>query len=347
ESEFKHSIVTLTGHDEQFARRIQTNNVSFYCLNKAEGHDWGTFSRLNALLLKLQPEVLHSRNLATLELQLIGWWRKVPLRLHGEHGWDSSDIGGSNKKNRLIRRLFKPFVHSYICLSSESERYLSDIIRVKPSKIHRICNGVDTDKYANATPAKLPLADGNQTLLFGTVGRLATVKNQALLLRSFALLLKQEPSFKHRCILALIGDGPCRQDLEKLAAELGISDHVIFTGNRADIPELMQRLDVFILPSLAEGISNTILEAMASGTPVIATDVGGNADLLPVSQLTTNLVPSNEPEAMMLAMQRYLEQPTLLAQDAAIVEKHCQQNFSLDTMVNKYRKLYEMKRTQS
>ena len=173
------------------------------------------------------------------------------------------------------------------------------------------------------------------------------MKNQALLIRAFALLLQQNASYRQRCNLVLVGDGPCRQDLEKLATELNISDKVLFTGNRSDIPELMQRLDVFVLPSLAEGISNTILEAMASGTPVIATAVGGNADLLPASQLTTNLVPSNEPEAMMQAMQRYLAQPTLLAQDAATVKKHCQQNFSLDTMVSKYRKLYEMKRTQS
>ena len=349
ETQFRHSIVTLTGHDEQFANRIATNNVRLFCLNKAEGHDWGTFNRLNRLLQQLNPDVLHSRNLATFELQLIGWWRKVPLRLHGEHGWDSSDLAGSNKKNRLIRRIFRPFVHNFICLSSESERYLCDIIKVKPGYVYRICNGVDTAKYANAQKAELSLPDisATQPMVFGSVGRLATVKNHALLLKAFALLLQQNSLYRQRCVLVLVGDGPCLQDLQQLASALNITDKVLFTGNRQDIPALMQCFDVFVLPSLAEGISNTILEAMAAGTPVIATDVGGNADLLPEQLLRQNLVPSNAAEAMMLAMQRYLEHPEALEHDAAIVKKHCHQNFSLDTMVTKYRKLYEMKRTQS
>ncbi|WP_333609633.1 glycosyltransferase, partial [Arsukibacterium sp.] len=115
-SQFRHSIVSLTGHDAEFVKRITTDSVALYCLDKKAGHDWGTFSRLNQLLKQLQPDVLHSRNLATLELQLVGWWRKVPLRIHGEHGWDANDIGGVNKKNRLIKRLFKVFVHQFVCL---------------------------------------------------------------------------------------------------------------------------------------------------------------------------------------------------------------------------------------
>jgi sugar transferase (PEP-CTERM/EpsH1 system associated) len=349
EPNFTHSIITLTGYDKDFAARINTHNVSLYSLNKAPGHDWGTFTRLNALLKKLQPDVLHSRNLATLELQIVGWWRKIPLRLHGEHGWDSHDIGGCNKKNRLIRRLFKPFVQRVVCLSSEAERYLIDIIKYRSAHVERICNGVDTQKYAQASAAELvlPTLNPNAQLVFATVGRLAIVKNQALLLRAFALLLQQYPQFRSRSALVLVGDGPCRAELELLSASLQLTNHVLFTGNREDIPQLMQRFDVFILPSLAEGISNTLLEAMASGTPVIATAVGGNADLLPAALAGTNLVPSNQPEPMMHAMLRYLQHSDALAKDALMVKNHCHQHFSLDTMVQKYRKLYEMKRMQS
>jgi len=346
--QFQHSIITLTGYDSEFAARIQTDNVSLYSLNKAQGHDWGTFSRLNALLKQIRPDVLHSRNLATLELQTIGWWQNVPCRLHGEHGWDSHDIGGCNKKNRLIRRLFKPFVQRVVCLSAEAERYLTDIIRYDSARVERICNGVDTLKSANASAAKLqlPAASQNAQLVFATVGRLATVKNQTLLLQAFALLLQHYPLYRNRCALVIVGDGPCRAELETLSARLQLTGFVLFTGNRQDIPQLMQRFDVFVLPSLAEGISNTLLEAMAAGTPVIATAVGGNADLLPKALHSSNLVPSNQPEPLMQAMLRYLQQPDALATDAALVQNHCHQHFSLDTMVQKYRKLYEMKRMQ-
>jgi len=347
---FRHSIITLTGYDAAFASRITTNNVSYYSLDKKEGHDWSIMGKLNTLLKQLTPDILHSRNLATLELQAVGWWRKVPVRLHGEHGWDSYDIGGSNKKYRLLRRLLKPFVQHFICLSSESEQYLRQHIRVKPSLITRICNGVDTQKYATAVPAELtlpPAVSSSSPLLFATVGRLASVKNQALLLRAFALLLQQYPGYRNQCALALVGDGPCRTELEQLTATLALTENVLFTGNRQDIPQIMQRIDVFVLPSLAEGISNTLLEAMAAGTPVIATAVGGNPDLLPEVLLKTNLVPANDPPQLMQAMLRYLQQSDALATDTVIVKNHCHQNFSLDTMVNKYRKLYEMTRTQS
>lgn len=346
---FTHSIITLTGYDSEFVSRISTDNVRLFNLNKAQGHDWGTFFRLNSLLKQLKPDVLHSRNLATLELQTVGWWRQVPYRLHGEHGWDSHDIGGCNKKNRFIRRLFKPFVQRVVCLSSEAEQYLTQVIKYDHAKVERICNGVDTHKYASATAAELTLPASVQPspIIFATVGRLATVKNQALLLRAFALLLKHYPQYQSSCALVIVGDGPCRVELEQLALSLQLTGQVVFTGNRQDIPQLMQRFDVFVLPSLAEGISNTLLEAMAAGTPVIATAVGGNADLLPDTLLSTNLVPSNQPKPLMQAMLRYLQQPDALAADAALVKNHCHQHFSLDTMVLKYRTLYEMKRMQS
>jgi sugar transferase (PEP-CTERM/EpsH1 system associated) len=350
QDKFRHSIITLTGHDPQFATRIKTNNVSLHCLNKAEGHDWGTFGRLNTLLQNLQPDILHSRNLATLELQVVGWWREVPLRLHGEHGWDSHDIGGCNKKNRLIRRAFKGFVQRFICLSSEAEHYLTDIIKLDKNRVERICNGVETTKYANATPAELALPPGTTSLtpvVFATVGRLASVKNQALLLHAYSLLLRQYPQYSTESALIIVGDGPCRHELEQLRDTLQLGSQVVFTGNRQDIAQLMQRFDVFVLPSLAEGISNTLLEAMAAGTPVIATAVGGNPDLLPPALLDTNLVASDNPQQLANAMLRYLQQRDALTYDAELVKNHCHQHFSIDTMVERYQKLYEMTRMQT
>ena len=349
EADYVHSIITLTGHDTDFVKRITANNVNFYCLHKKPGHDWGTFSRLNSLLKQLQPDVLHSRNLATLELQTVGWWRKVPLRLHGEHGWDANDIGGSNRKNRLIRRIFQRFAQRFICLSAESEHYLSQIIGIKQRRISRICNGVDTHLFANALPADISLnnaTDGGKPLRFVSVGRLAPVKNHAFLLDAFALLLQQHPQYRSRARLVIVGDGPCRQNLELQCQQLQLSDLVSFTGQRDDIGGIMQAADVFVLPSLAEGISNTLLEAMAAGTPVIATHVGGNPDLLPEPLKQTNLVASGNASQLAGAMLRYLQQPQALEADAQLVKKHCHQHFSIDTMVNRYRELYELTRMQ-
>ena len=349
EDEFVHSIITLTGHQSEFAARIRSANVSFFCLDKKEGHDWAIMPRLNQLLKQLQPDVLHSRNLATLELQLVGWWRSVPLRLHGEHGWDSYDIAGSNKKYRLLRRILKIFVHRYICLSAESEHYLKQHIAIADHRIQRICNGVDIDKFSQTQSADLTAFGINSDkppLLVGTVGRLAKVKNQALLVNAFALLRQQQPTLMQDCKLLLVGDGPCRQELEQLAEQHQLGSDIIFTGDCANVAQLMHSLDVFVLPSLAEGISNTILEAMASGTPVIATAVGGNPELLPPALHNTNLVPSDDTQALASALLRYLLSPQARITDGNLVKKHCQRHFSIARMVQRYRTLYDMTRTQ-
>ncbi|GAB2929767.1 TIGR03088 family PEP-CTERM/XrtA system glycosyltransferase [Rheinheimera gaetbuli] len=349
QTDFVHSIITLTGHNADFVKRITTHNVHFYSLNKKPGHDWGTFPRLNSLLKQLKPDVLHSRNLATLELQAVGWWRNIPLRLHGEHGWDTNDLAGINKRNRLIRRIAKRFVHRFICLSAESEHYLRQIIGIKSNRISRICNGVDIGKFASAAPADISFAHAAgaaKPLYFVSVGRLAAVKNQVLLLQAFALLLQQHPQYRGIARLVVVGDGPCRQSLELQSQQLAISDEVYFTGQRQDIAEIMQAADVFVLPSLAEGISNTLLEAMAAGTPVIATAVGGNAELLPEPLKHTNLVDSDNAGQLATAMLRYLQQPQALNVDAQLVKNHCHQHFSIDRMVNRYRELYELTRMQ-
>ncbi|WNO60693.1 TIGR03088 family PEP-CTERM/XrtA system glycosyltransferase [Rheinheimera sp. MMS21-TC3] len=342
---YKHSIITLTGYDPAFAQRISQSNVQFYNLHKREGHDWKIFPTLNKLLIQLEPDILHSRNLNTLELQLVAWWRKVPLRIHGEHGWDTSDIGGTNKKYQFLRRLLKPFVHRFVCLSSESERYLRQKIAIPANKIQRICNGVDLAKFINATAASLTLPtniqSSEQPVLFGTVGRLATIKNQAYLLQAFASLMQQHPDFKVKAGLIIVGDGPNRLTLEQLSQALQLSENIVFLGNRADIAAIMQRLDVFVLPSLAEGISNTILEAMASATPVIATDVGGNVDLLPAELHPTNLVEVNNIQQLSKAMLGYLSTETRIKTDGLMCQNHCQQHFSLSAMVKQYQALYQ------
>lgn len=343
---YQHSIITLTGYDPVFAKRITQANVRFYHLHKRAGHDWRIFTALNKLLKQLQPDVLHSRNLTSIELQCVGWWRNIPLRVHSEHGWDTVDVGGSNKKYQWLRRLLKPFIHQFVCLSSESEQYLLEKIAVPANQVRRICNGVDIARFteAQATCFTLPanIKSGSNPIVFGTVGRLASIKNQTFLLQAFARLLQQHPNFKPKTMLVIVGDGPDRLSLEQLSHDLEIASNLLFLGNRSDIAAVMQRLDVFVLPSLAEGISNTILEAMASATPVIATAVGGNIDLFPAALQPSNLIEVNNIQQLVKAMLGYLNSEQRIKTDGLIFQNHCQQHFSLATMVKRYQALYQL-----
>lgn len=341
---YKHTIVTLKGFSDVFCQRIKTDNVAFYDLEKQDGNDIKIFFKLRKLLKKLKPDILHTRNTATLENQLVGWWCRVPYRIHGEHGWDVNDMHGQNKKYQMLRRFMKTYIHRYVALSSEAFEYLRDTISVFDDHIHHICNGVDIDTFS---PRKAPvssLPDGficENALTFGTVGRLAEVKNQPFLLDAFIELVKACPEEKQRLRLIIVGDGVLLQQMQATAERAQLQDNVWFAGNRSDVPELMNCMDVFVLPSLAEGISNTILEASASGLPVIATNVGGNPELIHEDLKESHLVDVNDVSALMLSMKQYVDAEDLLHTNSECVRKHCVENFSIDTMVSKYDQLYQ------
>lgn len=351
ESAYQHSIVTLKGFNQDFCARVKTSNTSFYDLEKKDGNDPKIFFRLRKLIKNLKPDILHTRNTATIENQLVGWWCSVPLRIHGEHGWDVNDMHGQNKKYQMLRKFMRTYIHQYIGLSSEAVDYLQNTISVSQECIHHICNGVDIKRFSPATDSvdKRELLNSSfpegflskDALVFGTVGRLAEVKNQTFLLESFIKLVETHPAQSSQFRLVIIGDGILKQPMENRAEQAGISNQVWFAGNRNDISTLMQGMNVFVLPSLAEGISNTILEASASGLSVIATRVGGNPELIEPSLAATHLVGVNDVSALVEAMSQYVVNPELIAKNGKLVRQHCVRNFSIDTMVNKYHQLYQ------
>ncbi|WP_199610873.1 TIGR03088 family PEP-CTERM/XrtA system glycosyltransferase [Flocculibacter collagenilyticus] len=354
ESEYRHSIVTLIGYNEDFCKRIKNNNVSFYNLEKKSGNDFAMFFRLRKLLKKIKPDILHTRNTASLECQFVGWLSRVPFRIHGEHGWDMNDLHGTNKKYQWLRKIMSLFIHRYVALSSEAVDYLTDTIGITKKRIQHICNGVNLEKFSvkNTAYAKTGTADttcavpnvshsirANGKLRFATVGRLESVKNQQLLVEAYIQLLQQQPTLADLTELVIVGDGSQRLQLEAIAAKSHCQSNVIFLGNRSDVPALMQTFDVFILPSLAEGISNTILEAMACGLPIIATDVGGNADLVK-HQYNGDIIPSNIPSALTASMLKYALSDDLVIEHGLASRQRAEEHFSIQVMTAAYNKLY-------
>jgi len=351
EDTYQHSIVTLKGFNDEFCARINTSNTSFYDLKKKDGNDPKIFFRLRKLIKHLTPDILHTRNTATIENQLVGWWCNVPLRIHGEHGWDVNDMHGQNKKYQMLRKFMRRYIHQYIGLSSEAVDYLKNTIFVSQERIHHICNGVDIKRFSPASdsPSESELLMSSfpkdflseDSLVFGTVGRLAEVKNQTFLLDSFIKLVESHSDQSSKLRLVIIGDGILKQPMQERAEQAGVSNQVWFAGNRSDISMLMKGMDVFVLPSLAEGISNTILEASASGLAVIATHVGGNPELIEPSLQASHLVEVNDVSALEKALSQYVVDPELVAKNGKLVRQHCVRNFSIDTMVNKYHQLYQ------
>jgi sugar transferase (PEP-CTERM/EpsH1 system associated) len=338
--QFRHSIICLNDFDPEFAARL-VSPVHFEKLNKKPGPDWKYYPAMWHILRRLKPDIVHTRNISTLEYQLPAALAGIKYRIHGEHGWDMADLAGHNNRYVVLKRALRPLVHNFIALSSQSHDYLLTQVKVSRKRCHQIINGVDTVLFTpegpRAQPPRADFFDGHP-LVFGSVGRLATVKNHSMLVNAFIQLCKAHPSAEHRLRLILVGDGEQRCALQQQVDAAGLSQQVWLAGNQQNIPAFMRLFDLFVLPSLAEGISNTILEAMACGLPVIATRVGGNPELVSHDH-TGKLVECTEP-SLMQAMDAYYRSPDLLAKTGKAARHRVMDCFSLDTMVARYRDLY-------
>lgn len=343
---YRHAVVALTEVTD-FRQRVVRPEVEFIALHKGAGHSLWLYPRLFALMRRLRPAIVHTRNLAALEAAVPAWLAGVPVRLHGEHGRDVGDLDGNNRKYQWLRRLYRPFVTHYVALSRDLADYLVERIGVARQRVTQVYNGVDSTRFRPATQgpgsAAEPIAGcpfGAQHWLVGTVGRMQTVKDQTTLVQAFLRALEMNPSLRERLRLVLVGDGPLRAKCQTLLEAAGAADLAWLPGERADVPALMRGLHCFVLPSLAEGISNTILEAMASGLPVVATDVGGNADLVAHGK-TGIVVPAADAAALAEALSSLALAPERAAAMGAAGRAVIETRFSLSSMVAAYRSLYD------
>jgi sugar transferase (PEP-CTERM/EpsH1 system associated) len=338
----RHAVIALTVVTE-FRHRIHRDDVELISLYKVPGHGIWLFPRLFALFRHLRPAIVHSRNLAALEAQLPACAAGFPVRIHGEHGRDVGDLDGSNVTYQRVRRFYRPFVNYYLALSRDLRDYLTNKIKVPEDKVLQVYNGVDTDHFH---PAGLDHAipgrpfSRHEHWIIGTVGRMQTVKDQPMLVRAFIRALEIDPSLSRRLRLAIIGDGPLPTECKQLLDDVGICDLAWLPGERNDVAEIMGGLDCFVLPSLAEGISNTILEAMASGLPVIATEPGGNADLVK-SRITGQIVPAGDPEALAQQIVKFANAAGRTTIMGRLCREGVEETFSMNAMVAACLGVYE------
>jgi glycosyltransferase involved in cell wall biosynthesis len=256
-------------------------------LGKGPGHTIKLFPRLHGLIRDRQPAIVHTRNLAALEVTVPTSFARVPVRIHGEHGRDVGDLDGKRRGYRLVRRLYRPFVTRYVAVSRDLERYLTGPVGIESRRVEQIYNGVDTVCFTPCAAGRPPI-EGSPF---------------------------NDPDPRGR-----------RCPAPRLA-------------RRRACGRAMRGLDRFVLPSLAEGISNTILEAMASGLPVIATRVGGNAELMEPG-LTGSLVPAADADALAREVLAYFADPVLARRHGRAGRNLVERRFSLDRMVEQYHDLY-------
>ena len=339
---YRHVIICMTEYTG-FRDRLQ-GDVPCFALHKRAGKDIAVYFRLWRLLRELKPDLLHTRNIGTLECVLPALLSGVRFRVHGEHGRDIHDIHGKNRKYNLLRRTLSPWVNKFIALSKDLESWLISVVGIPAGKVVQLYNGVDTGAFSPADKGEVKLpAEGftsPDTILIGTVGRMQAEKDPLNLVKAFVLLAARTDIRKERLRLVMVGDGPLREEALRMLNKAGLSGQAWLPGDRHDVPELLRAMDIFVLPSLGEGISNTILEAMASGLPVVATRVGGNPELV-VEGSTGVTVPAADAEALATSIARYVADPSLLKQHGVAGRRRVEESFSLQGMVDRYLAVYD------
>jgi sugar transferase (PEP-CTERM/EpsH1 system associated) len=340
---FRHTIVSLTDHSD-FRERLKRDDVPVFSLHKPPGNSPATLLRLWRLFRRLRPDLVHTRNIAALDAIIPAALAGTPARIHGEHGRDVEDPDGTNTRRQILRRVFKPFVHRYIAVSRDLAHYLQQKIGVEPSRIAQIYNGVDSSLFFPAVENRDAVLQPGFAepghFVIGTVGRMQDVKDQLTLAKAFARLMQKMPRAEQRLRLVMIGDGPLHERVRAQLTEAGVGRYAWLPGQRNDVARIMRTFDLFVLPSLAEGISNTILEAMATGLPVLATAVGGNPELVRVGE-TGTLVPRNDPESMALALRAYAENTDLCRRHGMEARRVIEAKFGMEAMVGAYMTIYD------
>lgn len=337
---YRHVVVCMAGYTS-FANRIRRADVGLFDIAKRPGRDFSCYRRVFQLLRKLRPDIVHTRNVGTIDCQFIAKAAGVPYRIHGEHGWDISDLDGTRTKTVMRRRLSKTVVDRYMTVSRHMATWLKNDIGIPQERIVQIYNGIDSCAFA---PGR-DLRDRqwrNRPIVVGSVGRLDPIKDHMTLLRAFNKILRLETgSVDWR--LVIVGDGEMRNTLEKFVIENDLESIVQFTGASNDVASHLREFDIFVLPSLNEGISNTILEAMATELPVIATTVGGNPELVCDGETGRLVLPGNVDE-LATALLDYAKDSAKARQHARAARSRVVRKFSTGKMVSEYTLMYDAAR---
>jgi glycosyltransferase involved in cell wall biosynthesis len=287
-----------------------------------------TLLRVVAALRPLQPDVLHTHNpnphlYGSAAAQLLG----VPVVVHTKHGRNRP----AHRPAVLVNRLASCLTDCVVAVSHDAADVAREVERVPRRKLRVIHNGIDVPAGA---PQRRPAAGA--VLRAVHVARLNPIKDQDTLLRAVRRVVDAEPRFE----LDVIGDGPRREELLALRSELRLTGHVRFLGYRDDVPELLTGRGLFLLSSLSEGISLTLLEAMAAGLPVVATAVGGNPEVVVPGQ-TGLLVPPRDPDRLAAAILSLIRDPRQAADLGRAGRERVAAHFDLRRVVAAYQRLYE------
>lgn len=336
-SQFEQRICTTRGFNADFVRS-KLSGDKVYVAGSADLKLQFPLFRLARIMREYRPHIVHSRNWGGLEAVVAAKLAGVPVVVHSEHGYEVDMFAGLPLRQRLFRKMAYGMADAVFALTRELRDFHSRQAWIHPQRMGVIYNGVDTKRFAPCTKTRIAtraeFGFPPDSFVVGSVGRLVPIKDYLTLLKAAAKL--KESGIDVRVLL--VGSGPERAKLQKAASDW-LDGRVLFAGDSDRIPEMLNTMDTFVLPSLGEGMSNTVLEAMASGLPVIATKVGGNPEIVDDGRTGWLFTPGD--------VQWLADKLKVLASDRALIHRvgtaareRAIESFSLDRMLENYRSFY-------
>jgi sugar transferase (PEP-CTERM/EpsH1 system associated) len=334
---FEHHICTTRGFDAGFVRAYFSKEQMHVAGSPDLKLQFPVF-RLARIMRQYRPHIVHTRNWGAIEAVAAAKLAGVPVVIHSEHGYEVDMFTGLPLRRRLFRRLAYSMADALFAVTRELRDFHARQAWISPERMGVLYNGVDTQRFAPRgewrAAARKELGFGRDSFVVGAVGRLVPIKDQQTLLNAAALLATRGINVR----VLLVGSGPEREKLHSLAVG-PLEGKVCFVGDSSRVPEMLNAMDAFVLPSLKEGMSNTLLEAMACGLPVLATNVGGNPEIV---EDNVNGCLFSPGDATWLAdkLQSLAQSPDLVHQLGTAARNRAIDSFSLSRMLEAYRSFY-------
>jgi sugar transferase (PEP-CTERM/EpsH1 system associated) len=315
---------------------LNDNGFEIVSLEKKDGFNLSIFFSLVDYFKKHEIKIVHTNNSGPhFWAGLAALYCGIKVRIHTNHG---RNFGWKNRRAWLDR--FSSMISTtLVCVSQDSADKLLASDKINPSKLTVVTNGVDTDTFSpaeNASQLYSELGLQPDHVVIGSIARFSLDKDQETLIRAFKLVYNNNPKVR----LVLVGDGETRSKLELLTADLGLADSIVFTGFRSDIVELLRLFSVYVLSSHTEGLSISLLEAMSTRRPVVATEVGGNPEIVN-DGINGLLVRENDVDHLAESLIKTLSDNIFSERLSKAARETVVELFSLKTMADHYQRLYQ------
>ena len=339
---FEHMICTVAPLPE----KELTGDAHFVSLQRSARKTGSLVADLSRFFLRVKPDIVHSRNWGAIEAVLAGKLTRVPRVIHSEHGRDIHTMNGDPWRRRVFRRICYSLANEVFAVSRELREHYARQLGLAPARIDVIPNGVDAGRFrpdaSTRRRLRLQIGAADQEIILGTVGRLDPVKDHATLLLAAEQVIAAGAPLR----VVIVGDGPGKEQLQAtIETSSSLRGRVVLAGESSKPEDWLNSFDVFALPSLSEGMSNTILEAMATELPSVVTSVGANPDLVEESK-TGFLIRPRDVRGLADRILQLVGDRELRRKLGQRARQKVESEFSLQRMLENYSRLYTIRTTQ-